>query len=296
MKRRLSLLLALSLTPALAVAQKKAQPAAATAASATDPVIVSAGGISVRKSEFEAALASLPPQMQQQAQGEARRQFAEEYLRMRVLAAKGAAAGVQNDPDVARQLRMTRDNVIANAMIARIGKTITVSDADLRKLYDANQSQYELVRARHILIAFKGSPAAQQGKKELSDAEAKAKADSIRAQLAAGADFAELAKKESDDTGSGANGGDLGAFRHGQMVPQFDSAAFALKVGEISPVVRTQFGYHVLKVESRAKEEFDDVKPDLERAEKQKRLQAAIDSLNGAVKPVFNPAYFATEK
>lgn len=294
MKHRLSLLVALALTPALASAQKKA--AAKPAAASNDPVVISAGDISVRKSEFEGALASLPAQYQQQAQGEQRRQFAEEYLRMKILAAKGYAAGVQNEPDIARQLRMTRDNVVANAMIARIGKSITVSDADLRKAYDANQGAYDLVRARHILVAFKGSPAQQQGKKELSDAEAKAKADSLRAALVAGADFAELAKKESDDTGSGANGGDLGAFRHGQMVPQFDSAAFSLKTGEISPVIRTQFGYHVLKVEGRTTEAFDDVKSDLERAEKQKRLQAALDSINGGVKPVFNPAYFPTAK
>src|SRR5213075_3212069 len=120
-------------------------------------------------------------------------QFAEDYLRMKMLAAQGYKAGLHNDPDVVKQLGLMRDNLVANAQLGKIEKTIVISDADLQKMYDENKKDYEQVKARHILIAFKGSPAAQPGKPELTEDEAKAKAEDIRKQLEGGADFAALA-------------------------------------------------------------------------------------------------------
>ncbi|MBV9495728.1 MAG: peptidyl-prolyl cis-trans isomerase [Acidobacteria bacterium] len=201
--------------------------------------------------------------------------------------------GLANDPEVVNQLSLLRENLVANAEIARLEKSIKVSDEDLKKAYDANVKDYEQVTARHILIAFKGSPAAQPGKKELTEEEAKAKAEDLRKQIVAGADFAELAKKESDDTGSGSRGGDLGAFGPNQMVPEFEQAAFAAKVGEVTPVVRTQYGYHVIKVEKHDSTPFDQVKATLERAEAKKRLQDQLDALKAEAKPVYNDTYFA---
>ena len=98
----------------------------------------------------------------------------------------------------------------------------------------------ERVHARHILLKTEGKSDAE--KKAL-----KAKAEDLLKQLKNGADFAELAKKYSDD-GSKDQGGDLGWFTHGQMVPEFDSAAFALKPKELSGVVTSQFGYHIIQV------------------------------------------------
>src|SRR5947209_14412172 len=141
-----------------------------------------------------------------------------------------------------------RENLVATAELKKIDNSITVSDAEVQKVYTDNAAQHEQVKARHILIAPKGSPAAQPGK-ELTDEQAKAKAEDLRKQIVAGANFDELAKKESDDTGSGAGGGDLGTFTRGQMVPEFEEAAFSAKVGEVTPVVKTQFGYHIIKIE-----------------------------------------------
>ena len=101
-----------------------------------------------------------------------------------------------------------------------------------------------------------------------------------------------MAKKESDDTGSGANGGDLGAFNKGQMVPEFEKAAFEAKVGEVTPVVRTQFGYHIIKVDAHGNTEFAQVKDFLEKNERQAKLQAALDKMKTDAKATFNEAYF----
>ena len=268
------------------------QPAAKTAQPSADPIVIAAGNLTIRQSEFENAIKTLPQEYQQFAMGPGKKQFAEDFLRMKMLAAEGVKGGLDKDPEVVRQLNLMRENLIANAQLNKIEKGITISEADLQKAYDSRKNEFEQVKARHILVAFKGSPAVQSGKPELTEEQAKAKAEEIRKQLVAGASFEELAKKESDDTGSGANGGDLGRFGRGQMVEEFEKAAFAAKVGEIPPVVRTQFGYHVIRVDEHQTTPFAEVKEQLERAERQRRMQEVLDTMKTASKPTFNEAYF----
>src|SRR5258708_20003205 len=98
-----------------------------------------------------------------------------------------------------------------------------------------------------------------KGQKNMSDEDALAKATDLRTKIVAGGDFAALAKAESDDTGSGANGGALGEFTHGRMVPQFEQAAFALPVGEVSLPIKTQFGYHCILVAKHETKNFQQV-------------------------------------
>ena len=308
--RKLNIVLsALALTAAVAFAQSKpASPAMAqtpapvpsntTAMPATaadaDPVIVSAGAVTIRRSDFEAAVKTLPAEYQTFAMGPGKKQFADDYLRMKLLAAEGMKNNLDKSPEVTKQLELMRENLVATEELKKIESTITVTDAELKKAYDDNKKDYQQVKARHILIAFKGSPAAQKGKKPLSDAEAKAKAEELRKKLVAGADFAEMAKKESDDVESGKNGGDLGAFGHGQMVPEFEQAAFNAKPGEITPVVKTQFGYHIIKVDEKVSTPFDTVKASLDKTIRQKKVKDLLDAMKTAAKPMFNDAYFAT--
>ncbi|HVS30625.1 MAG TPA: peptidylprolyl isomerase [Thermoanaerobaculia bacterium] len=294
MKKTITTIMVFALA-AVAFAQEKpaAKPATAATQASTDPIVVAAGAVSIRQSEFESALKTLPPEYQQFASGPGKRQFAEDYLRMKMLAAEGMKAGLDKDPEVVQQLRLMRENLVANAQLQRIEKGITISDADLQKTYEASKNEYEQVKARHILVAFKGSPAAQPGKPELTEEQAKAKAEELRKQIAAGGSFDELAKKESDDIGSGTRGGDLGTFGRGQMVEEFEKAAFEAKTGEVTPVVRTQFGYHVIKVDEHNSTPFAEVKESLEKRERQKRVQERLDAMKDSAKPTFNEAYFA---
>lgn len=289
MKKTITTALAVTLLATIAVAQEK--PAAA--AEQNDPIVVAAGDVTIRQSEFESALESLPAEYQQFAMGAGKKQFAEDYLRMKMLAAEGFKNGLDKSPEVKQQLNLMRENLVANAQLERIESGITISDEELKKQYDAKKDEYETVSAKHILIAPKGSPAAQAGKPELTKEQAKAKAEELRTQIVGGASFEEVAKKESDDVGSGARGGDLGQFGRGQMVKEFEDAAFSGKVGEVTPVIETQFGYHIIKVEARQLTPFEEVKPALERQERQKRLQAAIEKMKEDAKPTFNEAYFA---
>ncbi len=291
MKKIISILIALTLVASIGMAQKPATPA--PAAASADPVVIAAGDLSIKQSEFESALKSLPAEYQQYAMGAGKKQFAEDYLRMKMLASEGTKAGLDKDPNVLSQLALMKENLVAQAQLANIEKGITVSDEELKKKYDADKAQYEQVKARHILIAFKGSPAAQEGKPELTEEQAKAKAEDLHKQITGGASFDELAKKESDDVGSGARGGDLGAFGRGQMVPEFEKAAFEAKKGEVTPVVRTQFGYHIIKVDEHETTPFEQVKPTLEKNERQARMQAKLEEMKTNAKVTFNDAYFA---
>jgi peptidyl-prolyl cis-trans isomerase C len=288
--------LALALA-ALAQDKPAATPAPTAAATAInpDPVIISAGTVAIHRSDFETAVKSLPAEYQSYALGPGKKQFADDYLRMKLLAAEGMKNGLDKDADVQKQLNLLRENLVAQEELKKIDNTIAVTDADLRKAYDENNKDYEQVKAKHILIAFKGSPAAQKGKKELTDAEAKAKADALRAEIVAGkAKFEDVAKKESDDVESGKNGGDLGAFARGQMVPEFEQAAFGAKVGAITPVVKTQFGYHIIKVEEHGSTPFEQVRATLEKSIKQKKLRDTLDAMKESAKPVYDEVYFAT--
>src|SRR5437899_2268289 len=159
--------IALALAATAVFAQDK-KPAAAPAPAPAqnkvviedaDPVIITAGDIKIRQSEFEAAIKTLPDQYQQFALGTGKKQFAEDYLRMKVLANQGLKDNLQNDPDVVKQLNLMRENLVASAEVKKIESSLPVSDADIKKAYDDNKKDYEQVSARHILIAFKGSPA-----------------------------------------------------------------------------------------------------------------------------------------
>lgn len=123
-----------------------------------------------------------------------------------------------------------------------------ISGADVQRYYNDHQQQFKVpeeVRVRHILIAV---PAKADAK---TVAAAKAKAEGILDQLHHGANFATLAKKYSDDPGSKAQGGELGFIQHGATVPEFDRTAFSLQPGQLSGVIRTQFGFHILQVEEK---------------------------------------------
>jgi peptidyl-prolyl cis-trans isomerase D len=121
------------------------------------------------------------------------------------------------------------------------------SQQEIKQYYDAHQSEYsvpEQARSRHILIKVAVSADAK------TDAAAKAKAEGLLKQIQGGANFADLAKKNSDDPGSKDSGGELGFTQRGRMVPAFDNAVFTQKVGE-TKIVKTQFGYHIIQVEER---------------------------------------------
>jgi peptidyl-prolyl cis-trans isomerase C len=179
------------------------------------------------------------------------------------------------------------DMSINKMMEAELASTPLPTDAQVREFYDKNPDKFkqdEAIRASHILIP------ADEKADDATKKKARAEIDDILKQLNAGADFAELAKKYSKD-GSAAQGGDLNFFPKGQMVPAFDQAAWALKPGEVSGVVTTPFGYHIIKLTERRPAStvpFDQVsariKEYLTEQQKQGRAQAFIELLKQKAK------------
>jgi hypothetical protein len=233
--------------------------------------------------EYKYTAAQMDRLMSQVKSGQtpaARRQFVETLVKMLVLAEEGHRRKLDESPAYRDQVALQTSNILAGMTYAEIGKETKPSDEDLRKYYDEHPKDYELVQARHILIRFQGSSLpVKPGQKDLTDAEALAKAQDIRKQLAAGGDFAGLAKENSDDTGSGANGGELGLFHHGQMVPSFETAAFALKDGEISAPVKSQFGYHIIQVEAHKVRTFEEAKPEISQKLAPQQTQKTLEEM-----------------
>ncbi|MBV9268792.1 MAG: peptidylprolyl isomerase [Acidobacteriaceae bacterium] len=172
-----------------------------------------------------------------------------------------------------------RNLVLVVGTTADFLQTVHVSDDQLRRDYQDSIDSYrtpERVRARHILIKTQGKPKEEAQK-------LKAKAEDILKQLQHGGDFADLAKKNSDDPGSAAKGGELGWIVRGQTVPNFEKTLFSLQPSQLSGVVETEYGYHIIQAEEKQNartQSFEEVKPQL-LAEAQK--QAAGDSLNRGV-------------
>ena len=208
----------------------------APAAKAGDVVVATVNGQKVMRSEVEMMAASLPPQYRQMPMQMIFPALLDQVINTKLLAGEGRKQGLQNDPEVRRRIVMIEDRLVQDAYEQKeIAKLITPEA--LKARYDkqiAAMPAEEEVSARHILVKTEEEAAA------------------IIAALKGGADFAALAKEKSTDTGSGANGGELGWFRKTDMVGEFAEAAFKMKKGEVSEApVKTQFGFHVIKVEDR---------------------------------------------
>ncbi len=156
------------------------------------------------------------------------------------------ALDANNTSEAELREQIRRNDLIQRVISNAVEETVEVTEAEIREFYDDNPEffdQGQQVTARHIIITT-------QGMSDEEVAQARERIESIREELLAGADFAELAREHSED-GSAQQGGDLGTFGPGQMVPEFEQAAFGLEEGEISEVVRTQFGFHIIQVTER---------------------------------------------
>ena len=245
-------------------------PAAANSLAGDDKVVATVNGYEIKTSEVRMAfddvigqLPNLPAKM--------RYPFVVEFLIERHLIAQIAAKeGVADTDDYKRRLAAYQAKALRDSYLAeKLAPTVT--DAELKTQYDveaAKVQQTERVRAHHILVATE---------KEALD---------IIAKLKAGAKFEDLAKQYSLD-GSKDYGGDLGYFSAPEMVPEFSKATFALKVGEISAPIKTDFGWHVIRLDDRkmgTAPPFDQVKEALRNVKVRDLLQAKLQSLQSTAK------------
>jgi peptidyl-prolyl cis-trans isomerase C len=280
----------------LAAVSLRGQQAAPANAAAADPVVLTVGSEKITQSMFQEIIASLPAQQQAQlTTPAARRSLAEQVAELKVMAQEARVRKLDQSAAVRAKVALQADQVLASAVYQDLVAG-DPDDAALRAYYAAHKQDWDQVRARHILIRMQGSRVpVREGHKDLTDEEALAKAKEVRAKIVAGAKFEDQAKLESDDTGSGDNGGDLGTFGAGQMVPEFDEVVFKAPVGQVTEPIKTAYGYHLILVEERKSKPFEDARGEIEQKVRPDIGQKAIEALKAKTPVVYDDAYFGKQ-
>jgi len=218
----------------MATSSSSSAPAAGARAADADPVLATVNGTPIRASELALAVEDIGGGLPPQLQGPAREEYVLSFLTdMTLLAQAAAAQKLDQTPVFQERLAYARTKALMEALMTQEAKK-AVSEEAKRKTYDEfvkSSAAEEEVHARHILV----------------DDEAKAK--EIAKKAKAGEDFAKLAKEYSKDGAD--DGGDLGYFTKDQMVPEFAEAAFKLDKGQVSDPVKSQFGWHIIKIEDK---------------------------------------------
>ena len=272
-------------------------PAKPSTTAANDPVILTIGDESITQSQFEGILKAMPANAQAQLSSPAgKRQFAERLGEIKAMAQEARRRKLDQKQSVKTQLKLTEDNLLASSLYQDLLDASKPSDADIQKYYDEHKADYESAEARHILVRFKGSRVPlKDGQKDLSEEEALARTKELRDRIVKGEDFATVAKAESDDTGSGAQGGSLGEFGRGRMVPVFEEAAFTQPVGQVSEPVKSPFGYHLIQVQKRGVKPLAEVREEIEEQQKPEGARKVVEALTANTKTVLNDSYFGKE-
>lgn len=237
-------------------------------------VIATYAGKRFTTEDFKREVDRLPPRSRAQMTTlERKRQFVDNFILNQLLSEQGRVKGYDKDPEIVRQIDDLRQRLVVQRVMRDYQESPTLSDDEIKTYYDQNQRLFSgaQVHAAHILV--KDESLAKQ----------------LRAQLDTEPDkFEELAKTNSVDTATAARGGDLGTFGQGRMVAEFERAAFALEnPGDLSPVVQTPFGYHIIKLLERKEgpsKPFDEVKDRIRVAMINQRRQDLVTKRFDTVK------------
>ncbi len=235
-----------------------------------NPVLAKVNGAEIRASDVALAEEELGPSLAQMDPATKKDNVLTFLIDMKIVSKEAEDKKIADRDDFKTRLAFARNRLLMDNLLAVEGKAAT-TDENMKKVYEDAAKQItgeQEVHARHILV------------------ETEDQAKKIEADLKKGADFAELAKKESKDPGA-SDGGDLGFFTKDQMVPEFSAAAFALEPGKISDPVKTQFGWHIIKVEEkrvRKAPDFEQVKPQIETYVVRKAQADYVAKLRAAAK------------
>ncbi len=248
-------------------------------------VLATAGAETLTQAQFNQMLVGMPPQLKamMDSQPELQQTMLSRWADFSILAQEAKAQGIDKEAPIQTKLKDLTSRVLVEEFIIRnTGKT-EVDDKAIQAYYDSHKSEYahdDMVKAQHILIKVEDANNAEQV------TAAKKKIDDIKARLDKGENFNVLAQKLSDDPGSKMNGGDLGFFARGSMVPEFERTAFTTKKGEISAPVQTQFGWHLIKVtdtkgpgHTPLAEVSDDIKTKVQAESQQAEVETILANL-----------------
>jgi peptidyl-prolyl cis-trans isomerase C len=251
------------------------------AAQDKDPLIATVNGTEIHQSDLAVAeeeAGQLPPMSP-----DAKKDYLVQFMADMILVSKAAEAKKMGDgADFKRKIAFARNKLLMEQLLQSVGKE-ALTDEATHKVYDDAVKQLgeqQEVHARHILI--RAAPGDDKAGKEAED-----KIKAVIERLKKGEDFAKVASDVTEDPSGKANGGDLGYFSKEQMVPEFSDTAFKLEKGQISEPVKTQFGWHVIKVEdkrAKAVPKFEEVKPQIESYVTRKAQAELVTKLRAEAK------------
>lgn len=253
-----------------------------------DDIVAKIGDKNLTVGQFNKFISYLDPERQQilESNPELKSTLLTQVVQSMILSDLAKKNGFDKKPEIQHQLEFFSDSFLATEYLKReVVQKVSVPENDAKQYYDSHQEEFktpEMVRARHILIRFAPGSSDDDKKKALE------KAESILKRLQAGEEFEKLAEELSEDPGSKSKGGDLGFFPKGRMVKPFEDAAFVLKPGELSSIVETQFGYHIIKGEDRKDpsiETFESVKEKiLQKLTQEKMREKVTEFLDKSLK------------
>jgi peptidyl-prolyl cis-trans isomerase C len=235
-----------------------------------NPVLAKVNGAEIRQSDVALAEEELGPSLAQMDPATKQENVLAFLIDMKIVAKAAEDKKIENSDEFKKRLAFTRSRLLMDSLLASEGKAATTDEA-MKKVYEEAAKEItgeQEVHARHILV------------------ETEDEAKTVEDELKKGADFAELAKKKSKDPGA-SDGGDLGFFTKDQMVPEFSAVAFALEPGKVSDPVKSQFGWHVIKVEekrNRKAPDFEQVKGQIETYVTRKAQADYVTKLREAAK------------
>jgi peptidyl-prolyl cis-trans isomerase C len=261
-----------------------------------DRVVIQVGDIKITAGQMDQILQAYPENQRVFVNGPGRSQFLDQLVRVLLLSEEGRRRKLTETDAYRNQLMYSAAGILARHTEDEIRGKVQGDEALLKAYYEAHRSEYEQIHVYHILVRMQGSAVSlAPGQKDLTETEALAKASEMRQKIVQGADFADLARTQSDDMGSSAKGGDLGFLKRGQTVPSFEEAAFALPAGELSQPVKTTYGYHLIKVEERKPTRtFEELRPEMERNLGNEATRKLVEDLKAKTKIVIDPEFSAT--
>lgn len=237
-----------------------------------EKTLAEVNGVKITIDDFEQEVSSVPENYRGMINAN-KKKFLDDIILQELLYQEALKKKLEKDKDVISTLERVKKKILAQKLLEKeVMELAKVSEDEIKKHYEENKNDYkepEQVNAAHILIRLKDGATPEEDKAAMD------KIQGLLKKIKEGGDFSTLAK-ENSDCPSGSKGGELGYFSRGQMVPEFEEAAFKLKAGEVSDIVKTKFGYHIIKVLDKKEErvkEFSEVKEEIEQkltGEKQK--------------------------
>jgi peptidyl-prolyl cis-trans isomerase C len=262
-----------------------------------DMVVVKVGDIQLNVAQLNVLADNLAEPMRSIAKGKGRKEFVENIARVLALAEEGRRRKYNELDTYVLQNKFNSDQLLAGYAWNALDNEVHLDDAALHAYYDAHKGDYERVHVQQIVVRTEGSAMPlKAGSRDLSGAEALAKARELIRRAKKGEDFGKLAAAESDEFGADSNHGDICWFGKGQMPPSLEEAAFKMTKGQISEPIQTGAGYHILKLQERQVKSFDEIKGEIETKLRPEKLQTAVNELIKNSKVEYNTAYFDEPK